>query len=91
VRTDTGDKGWAWKPERREAYANDRAHPEHLLAVTRHLNRQKGNKSPDAWKPPRQASWCDYATAWLTIKQRWLLMLTADEAGAIAEMRRTCP
>jgi len=83
--------GWAWERERRETYANDLINPEHLIAVRDVLNQQKGDKSPDQWKPPRQAFWCDYATAWLAIKQRWHLMLTADEAGAIAEMMRTCP
>jgi hypothetical protein len=83
--------GWAWERERREAYANDLAHAEHLLAVKLQLNRQKGDKSPDEWKPPRQACRCEYATAWLAVKQRWHLTLTADEASAIAEMLRTCP
>lgn len=62
--------GWAWHPDRKQAYANDLANPEHLLAVKAQLNRQKGDKSPDQWKPPRQEYWCDYATAWLAIKQR---------------------
>ena len=83
--------GWSWDPERKQAYVNDLANPEHLLAVKAQLNRQKGDKGPDQWKPPRQAFWCDYATTWLAIKQRWQLMLTADEAGVIAEMMRTCP
>ena len=46
--------GWAWPKERREAYANDLEHPEHLLAVKNSLNRAKGDDSPDKWKPPRR-------------------------------------
>lgn len=83
--------GWAWKPARKQAYANDLAHPEHLLAVNARLNRQKGDKGPHQWRSPRAEFWCDYATAWLAVKRRWRLMLTADEAAAIAEMLRTCP
>ena len=83
--------GWAWERERREAYANDLINPEHLIAVRDVLNQQKGDKGPDQWKPPRQEFWCAYATAWLAIKKRWQLTLTADEARAIAEMRATCP
>ena len=83
--------GWAWPKERREAYANDLEHPEHLLAVKDSLNQAKGDKSPDKWKPPRQEFWCEYATNWLQIKQRWGLTLTASEAGAVVEMKATCP
>jgi hypothetical protein len=43
--------GWAWERERREAHANDLSNPEHLMAVKLQLNRQKGDKSPDQWKP----------------------------------------
>jgi hypothetical protein len=53
--------GWAWPKERREAYANDLEHPEHLLAVKDSLNQTKGDKSPDKWKPPRQEFWCEYS------------------------------
>jgi hypothetical protein len=83
--------GSGWDPDRKQAYANDLANPEHLLAVKAQLNRQKGDKGPDQWKPPRQEFWCEYAAAWLAVKKQWHLMLTADEAGAIAEMMRTCP
>jgi len=38
--------GWAWPKERREAYANDLEHPEHLLAVKDSLNQAKGDKAP---------------------------------------------
>ena len=82
--------GWAWPPERREAYANDLENLEHLLAVKDHLNQGKGDKSPDKWKPPRQEFWCEYATIWLKIKERWGLILTASEAAAVAEMKGTC-
>jgi Protein of unknown function (DUF1524) len=70
--------GWGWDSDRKQAYANDLTNPEHLIAVRHILNQQKGDKGPDQWKPPRQAFWCDYATAWLAIKKRWQLMLTAD-------------
>lgn len=83
--------GWAWERERRETYANDLTHPEHLIAVRDVLNQQKGDKSPDQWRPPRREFWCEYASAWLAIKKRWQLTLTAGEAAAIAEMKATCP
>jgi len=40
--------------------------------------------------PGEPEFWCEYATVWLAVKKRWHLTLTADEAGAIAEMMRTC-
>ena len=55
--------GSGWDPDRKQAYANDLANPEHLLAVKAQLNRQKGDKGPDQWKPPRQEFWCEYAAA----------------------------
>ena len=42
---------WAWTSSKRESFANDLADPQ-LIAVTDNVNQAKGDKSPDAWKPP---------------------------------------
>ena len=47
-----------WTRKRREAYAND---PGVLLAVSAHLNRQKGDDAPQEWLPPRVAFRVTYA------------------------------
>ena len=42
------------------------------------------------WAPPDNTLWCDYATDWAEIKERWNLTMTAAEAVAVAEMLGTC-
>jgi hypothetical protein len=82
--------GWRWDRTVKTQYANDTTHPEHLIAVSLEANREKGSKGPDRWRP-RKADWCEYATAWTTIAQRWGLTLTRAEMMALGEMSRTCP
>jgi hypothetical protein len=81
--------GWQWDRARKAAYANDTEHPEHLVVVTLEANRRKGSKGPDRWRP-RPSNWCDYATAWSSIAQRWGLVLSVSELKALREMRATC-
>ena len=82
--------GWAWTPERKEQYANNLEYPGHLIAVTAGANRSKGAKSPDEWRPPDGSYWCEYAVAWITVKQTWELTATPREAEALEEMLGTC-
>jgi hypothetical protein len=82
--------GWAWDTTRRKAYANDLGAAEHLIAVKASLNRQKGSKGPDVWKPPVEAYWCGYAKAWKAIKDKWNLTMTDAESAAVAEMQQRC-
>lgn len=81
---------WAWTDEQRKAYANELAHPEHLIAVSARLNRQKGARGPEEFRPPREEYWCQYAGDWLGIKARHGLTLTAPEAEAVVEMLGRC-
>ncbi len=39
----------SWSGEERQRYAND---PDVLLSVEDDANQQKGDKGPEAWKPP---------------------------------------
>ena len=82
--------GWAWTAERKEEYANSLDDSGHLIAVTAAANRSKGAKSPDEWRPPNESYWCEYAVAWITVKQTWELTATPREAEALEEMLGTC-
>lgn len=82
---------WAWDTAKRTAYANDITHPRSLIAVTASSNRSKGDKSPDAWKPPLASDFCQYATDWSVTKAAWGLTVTAAEKAALASMLDTCP
>jgi hypothetical protein len=80
---------WAWTTSRRESYANDLGDPQ-LIAVTDNVNQAKGDKSPDAWKPPRTSYHCTYARMWIRVKYVWALTVTAAEKSALAGMLNTC-
>ncbi len=86
-----------WDDQRREQYAND---PDVLLSVEDNANQEKGDKGPEAWKPPRREEWCDYARRWITIKAKYALAIiapyraggqTLDERAALLQMLDTCP
>jgi hypothetical protein len=79
-----------WTREQRRAFANDMQHPEHLIAVDAGANRSKGARGPEAWKPPAEDHWCDYATHWVQIKWRWQLSVTPAEYATLAHMIETC-
>ena len=81
---------WAWSPEKKEQYANHLGDDDHLIAVASRANRSKGARGPEEWKPPNETYWCQYATDWAEIKERWSLTMTEPEAGAVVEMLGTC-
>ncbi|MGI8755108.1 MAG: HNH endonuclease family protein [Acidimicrobiales bacterium] len=80
----------AWDGARRAAYANDLTFADHLIAVTAATNRSKSDSPPNEWRPPRQDSWCRYATDWITIKLTWALTATTPERDALGQMLETC-
>lgn len=81
---------WRWTPEAKKRYANDLLNPAHLIAVTASANRAKSDKGPEAWKPPRQEYWCEYATNWIGVKVTWQLTATEAEWMALTEMKARC-
>ena len=80
---------WAWTTSKRESYANDLTDPQ-LIAVTDNVNQSKGDKSPDAWKPPLTTYYCTYARMWVRVKYVWSLTVTSVEKSALADMLATC-
>ena len=76
-----------WSAADREAYAND---PGVLLSVEDDANQEKGDKGPEAWKPPNRAIWCSYARRWIGVKSGYALTINPQEKAALREMLATC-
>ena len=82
--------GWAWNRAKKMRFANDLSYDGHLNAVHFLANRSKGSKGPEAWMPPDQSYWCEYAIHWITIKVDWDLTATQPEIVALKVMLETC-
>ncbi|KAI1206805.1 uncharacterized protein F4807DRAFT_215812 [Annulohypoxylon truncatum] len=79
----------AWTTAKREQFANDVTRPQ-LWAVTDNVNQSKGDKSPDAWKPPLSSFYCTYASSWVAVKSYWKLTISSAEKTALTSMLATC-
>ena len=82
--------GWAWSPAEKERYANYLGEENHLVAISSRHNRSKGARGPEEWAPPDNALWCDYASDWAEIKERWGLTMIPVESGIVMDMLGTC-
>jgi hypothetical protein len=78
-----------WREPRRRAFANDLADPE-LIAVSESSNNAKRDQSVEDWPPPKRGARCWYARAWIQVKRRWGLTVTAPEKAALRRMLTTC-
>ena len=76
-----------WDEARRETYAND---PNNLLSVEDNANQEKGDKGPEAWKPPNRTIWCSYAKRWISVKAEYALTVNPQEKAALRQMLSTC-
>ena len=79
--------GSAWDEERKVEFAND---PENLNAMSSSLNRSKGARGPDEWKPPDESSHCEYARQWEAVKEKYQLRIDEMERRALDKMLATC-
>ena len=77
----------SWDTAERERYAND---PDVVLSVEDNANQEKGDKGPEAWKPPNQAEWCDYAKRWVQIKGKYDLSVNEQEKRTLVQMLNGC-
>lgn len=75
------------EPADRERYAND---PSVLLGAKNDADLQKGDKGPEAWRPPNASYHCKYARRWISTKSDWGLSANAAERNALKETLGTC-
>jgi hypothetical protein len=78
-----------WTTAQRQACANDLKDPR-LIAVTDNVNQQKGDKSPDQWKPPTVGYWCTDASMWVAVKYEFKLTVNSAEKTALTDMLGRC-
>lgn len=76
-----------WSEAKKEDYAND---PGVLLSVDDAANQTKGDKGPEAWRPPNADYHCEYARRWISIKHEWRLSVNTREKAALQEMLHGC-
>ena len=79
----------SWTTAQRQAFANDLTDPQ-LIAVTDNVNQEKGDKSPDQWKPPLVGYWCTYAKMWVAVKYKFKLTINSAEKTALTDMLNRC-
>lgn len=80
----------SWTPQERQDFANDLTHSQ-LIAVSASSNRQKGDKTPDRWMPPREGYRCTYARAWVSVKFIYHLTVTPEEKPTLQGELDRCP
>ena len=82
---------WSWSAAMRLAFANDTSDSRSLVAVSASSNRNKSDKDPSNWLPPRKAAVCGYLADWVAIKARWRLSMDVSEHGRIRNvLTRSC-
>lgn len=75
--------GARWNDLQRYNFANS---PTVLLPVYLSWNRQKGDKGPEAWRPPLKSFWPRYAALWVDVKAKFRLTVTAAERARLKTM-----
>ena len=79
---------WAWSALQRQNFANDLAEPKALVAVSLRLNRQKGDRDPSTWLPPKDQ--CGYISNWITVKFKYSLTVDSIEANTLSAAVTQC-
>ncbi|MBA2694072.1 MAG: HNH endonuclease [Rubrobacter sp.] len=76
-----------WGKPLREEFANAQIN---LLSTDAGENRSKGDRGPEAWRPPDEGAWCDYSVRWVSVKSEYELSVNEEERAALEEMLATC-
>ena len=82
--------GHSWTADTWTRFANDRADPRSLIAVSAATNRSKGARDPAEWWPPSRSFRCQYAADWIAVKVRWDLAVDAAEQESLDAQLGRC-
>ncbi len=74
-----------WSKRKKYKYYNYLKDKNHLIAVSKTINRSKGHKSPVEWLPPNKEYQCEYVRTWYKIKKEWGLTIE-DGFDAVSNM-----
>ncbi len=75
-----------WSREQKIAFINDR---DNLIILDPASTMERADYSPVFWTP-LERFWCEYATRWQRVKQRYQLTVEDDESKALARMLEEC-
>ena len=78
-----------WTQDERESFAND-LDTAQLLAVTNSVNREKSDKDPGDWMPPKSDDHCEYARIWIWVKDTHGMTVDSAEKSALTEALGSC-
>ena len=81
---------YLWNDFKREEFANDMIFDDHLIAVDKYQNRQKGAKDPSEWMPANSNFHCEYVAIWIEIKYLWELTVTSSEYKFLDTVISSC-
>ncbi len=81
---------YLWNDFKREEFANDMIFDDHLIAVDKYQNRQKGAKDPSEWMPANSDFHCEYVAIWIEIKYLWELTITSSEYKFLDTVTSSC-
>lgn len=82
--------GFEWTADTWTRFANDRADPRSLIAVSAATNRSKGARDPAEWWPPSSSYRCQYAADWIAVKARWDLAVDSAEQESLDAQLGQC-
>ena len=72
-----------WHKDKKKDYYNNMLENEHLLAVSKGLNRSKGSKDVSEWLPTENIK--QYVTDWINIKHKWSLTIDSKELEVLKQ------
>jgi hypothetical protein len=76
-----------WTAAQRARFYSD---AENLVPTSKDAWRDKGNRGPDEWLPPRREFWCNFASVYVGVKAAYRLTITDAQAAAVEEALATC-